>query len=140
MVHSQFLTYLTILDSLAEQWSRPATAIQWIEDRLKNAVVVADHGLGFALDNLKKISHGKAVRELVGRAAIAKGLDAATATTLMKKAGNLYTVRSNLSHAGNTDIPDVQSARNLAELILNQAVLQPSLLNAQRNSNTGATN
>ncbi|KVN19072.1 hypothetical protein WT08_00840 [Burkholderia sp. MSMB1552] len=108
MACSQFLTYLTILDSLAEQWPREAAAIQWIEDRLKDAAVVADRGLGDALRNLKRIYHSKAVRELVGRAAIAKGLDTATTKALMKKAGDLYTVRSQLSHAGNTDIPDVQ--------------------------------
>ncbi|AJY38173.1 hypothetical protein BW21_6368 (plasmid) [Burkholderia humptydooensis] len=137
MARSQFLTYLTILDSLAEQWPREAAAIQWIEDRLKDAVVVADRGLGDALRNLKRISHGKAVRELVGRAAIAKGLDTATTKALMKKAGDLYTVRSQLSHAGNTDIPDVQSARNLAEVVLNQAALQPSLLDVPMDSDAG---
>ncbi|WP_241332428.1 hypothetical protein [Burkholderia cenocepacia] len=31
LARSQFLTYLTILDSLAEQWPRDAAAIEWIE-------------------------------------------------------------------------------------------------------------
>lgn len=132
LARSQFLTYLTILDSLAEQWPRDATAIEWIEERLNDGIVVADRGLGDALQNLKKVSHGKAVRELVGRAGMAKGLDPSRTKALIKKAGELYTVRSNLSHAGNTDTPDVQSARSLVELVLDQAVLQPSLLDVPK--------
>lgn len=102
------------------------------EGRLKDAIVVADRGLGDALKNLKKVSHGKAVRELMGHAGNARGLDCATTKALIKKAGDLYPVRLNLSQAGNTDIPDVHSARNLVELVLDQAVVQPSLLGVPR--------
>lgn len=102
------------------------------EERLKDAIVVADRGLGDAPRNLKKVSHGKAVRELMGPVGIARGLDTATTMALIKKAGDLYTVQSNLSHAGNTDSPDVHSARNLVELVLDQAVVQPSLRDAPR--------
>ncbi|KVE39985.1 hypothetical protein WS68_18610 [Burkholderia sp. TSV86] len=61
-------------------------------------------------------------------------------TGTVQKAGAHYTVRSNLSHAGRTDILDVQPAKELAELVLNQAVLKPSLLDVPRDSGTGATN
>ncbi|QTO20724.1 DEAD/DEAH box helicase family protein [Burkholderia seminalis] len=97
----------TILDSLAPSWSRPPSVVQWIDRRLQDRVVRADTGSGSALRNLKKVSHGKAVRELVERAAKANGLDAQTMAAMKKSAGDLYTVRSNLSHAGNTDVPDV---------------------------------
>lgn len=114
--------------------------IEWIEERLKDSIVIADSGLGNALGNPKEISYGKVVRDLVGRAGIAKGLDTATTKALIKKASEPYAVRSNLSPAGNTEIPDVQSARNLVELVLDQAVLQPTLQDVPKSSTcSGAT-
>ncbi|QKM57630.1 hypothetical protein [Burkholderia glumae] len=125
---SQFLTYLTILDSLAPAWLRPPSARAWVKRRLDDSAVRADASLGSALENLKMVSHGRAVRELVGRAAAAKGLPAQALGTLKRSAGVLYGVRSNLSHAGNTDVPDVETARYLVELVLDQALLDPGIL------------
>ncbi|MBU9426460.1 hypothetical protein [Burkholderia gladioli] len=131
MARSQFLTYLTILDSLAPAWLRPPSAHKWIKRRLQDPAVRADESLKSALENLRKVSHGRAVRELVERAARAKGLPPRAIAAMKKTAGELYGVRSNLSHAGNTDVPDVKTARDLVELVLDQAVLDPSILDVR---------
>ena len=127
---SQFLTYLTILDSLATQWPRDAVAVAWIDDKLKEPVAVNDGPLSSALANLKEVSHGTAVRELVNRAAMAQGLASAEVKLLTKSAGELYRVRSDLSHAGNLATPNVSAARKLAELVLEQAIQHPAILDA----------
>ncbi|WP_257820657.1 hypothetical protein [Burkholderia glumae] len=131
MPRSQFLTYLTILDSLAPTWRRPPSVAKWIDDRFQDPVVRADQALGNALRNLKNVSHGKAVRELVGRAALANGLDTERVKVLKASAGDLYSVRSNLSHAGNTEVPNVKAACDLVALVLEQAVLDASILDVK---------
>ncbi len=125
---SQFLTYLTILDSLAVQWPRDAAAIAWVDEKLKEPVAVNDQALTSALTNLKQVSHGSAVRALVKRAANAAGLDPSAVKDCVASAGDLYSVRSDLSHAGKSVQPDVNAARELAALVLEQAILDPSLL------------
>jgi hypothetical protein len=125
---SQFLTYLTILDSLAVQWPRDAAAIAWVDEKLKEPVAVNDQALTSALTNLKQVSHGSAVRALVKRAANAAGLDPSAVKDCVASAGDLYRVRSHLSHAGKSVRPDVSAARELAALVLEQAILDPSLL------------
>lgn len=92
-----------------------------------------------ALTNLKEISRGKTVGELVRRAAVAKGLDV-TGGGVKGQAGVLYTVRSKLSHTGSSDIPDVQAARGLVELVLDPALLEPSLLDTPTESGATTTN
>lgn len=125
---SQFLAYLTILDSLAKQWPRDAAAIAWVDEKLKEQVAVNDESLSSALANLKEVSHGTAMRALVKRAARAQGLAPAEIKLLTTSAGNLYRVRSNLSHAGNLAAPDVNAARELAALVLEQAIQDPAIL------------
>jgi len=125
---SQFLTYLTILDSLAVQWSRGAAALEWIDQKLKEPVAVDDQALTSALNNLKQVSHGTALRALVKRTASAAGLDPKEVKKYCESAGDLYRVRSNLSHAGNSEAPDVNAARELVVLVLDQAIMDPSLL------------
>ncbi|WP_042298458.1 hypothetical protein [Paraburkholderia bannensis] len=125
---SKFLTYLTILDSLAVQWSRDAAAIAWINEKRKETVAVNDKSLSGALGNLKKVSHGAAVRALVTRAAKAQGYEPEEIENWDKQARDLYKVRSDLSHAGESVILDVSAAQKTAELVLEQAVLDPSLL------------
>lgn len=127
---SQFLTYLTILDSLAEQWPRDAAAIAWVDAKLKEEVAVNDESLSSALQNLKEVSHGTAMRSLVKRAAKAQGLASAEIKSWTTRAGNLYRVRSDLSHAGNSATPDVNAARELAALVLEQAIQDPAILDA----------
>ncbi|WP_105851531.1 hypothetical protein [Burkholderia gladioli] len=131
---SQFLTYLTILDSLAVQWLRDAAAIAWIDERLKDPVVINDQALKSALTNLKQVSHGAAVRALVKRAAKAAGLTPSEANDHAAAAGDLYRVRSDLSHAGKSVKPDVKAAQELAALVLDQAILAPSLLDPPANT------
>ena len=125
---SQFLTYLTILDSLAVQWPRDQAAIEWIDEKLKETVAVNDPALKSALSNLKQVSHGAAVRALVERTAIAAGLVPEVVKELTKSASALYGVRSGLSHAGNSITPDVNAARELVAQVLDQAIMDPSLL------------
>jgi hypothetical protein len=125
---SQFLTYLTILDSLAVQWPRDDAAIAWIDEMLKEPVAVNDQALTSALTNLKQVSHGAAVRALVKRAARAAGLETSAVNERATAAGDLYRVRSDLSHAGKSVNPDVNAARELVALVLDQAIQAPVLL------------
>lgn len=125
---SQFLTYLTILDSLAVRWPREDATIAWIDEKLKETVAINDKALSNALTNLKEVSHGFAVRSLVKRAAKAQGSASAAINAYAKSAGDLYRVRSDLSHAGKSVTPDVNAARELVGLVLDQAILDPSLL------------
>jgi len=127
---SQFLTYLTILDSLAVQWPRDAAAIAWIDEKLEETVAINDQALKSALTNLKQVSHGAAVRALVKRAAKAAGLGPSEVNDHAAAAGELYRVRSDLSHAGKSVKPDVKAAQELVALVLDQAILAPSLLDS----------
>lgn len=127
---SQFLTYLTILDSLAEQWPRDNVAIAWIDEKLMELVAVKDKSLTSALENLKKVSHGTAMRELVKRAASAQGLANDEIESWTMRVGKLYRVRSNLSHAGKLVELDVNGARELVELVLEQAIQNPAILDS----------
>lgn len=137
---SQFLTYLTILDSLAVQWPRDAAAIDWIDEKLKETVAVNDPALASALINLKQVSHGSAVRALVRRAAKAHGSDPAEIKAYAASAGDLYRVRSDLSHAGKSVNPDVNVARELVALVLEQAILESSLLDPPAAKSAEASN
>lgn len=124
---SQFLAKLTILDTLAARAKRDDTAIAWIDKRIAEADAF-DSGLANALGNLKSQSHTNAIKALVKRAVLSQGGSEVDANRLEKDAGRLYSARSNMSHAGYTAEIDLGGATQLARLVLNAAINNPSIL------------
>jgi hypothetical protein len=126
---SIFLSQLTIIDSLARQTNRSKQLRDWIDEKCEEAKVFEDAGLLSALGNLKRVSHGSAVRELVGRAAHAMGEDKTQVEARQNLAQNLYKTRSALSHAGSI-LPEnsVGQARELAALVIDAAIKHPAIL------------
>ena len=59
---SAFLTYLTILDSLADRFERGSRVVAWIEEKIDEAKEFNDQSLISAIGNLKRSSHGSAIR------------------------------------------------------------------------------
>jgi len=125
---SIFLAQLTILDALAERVERPKSIKAWLDEKIMEARALGDLGLISSLANLKQGSHGAAVRSLVARAAMAKGLNAERTKELSDLAGKLYAVRSGLSHAGAAQQLDVAGAQQLVKLVLDAAVANPRVL------------
>lgn len=125
---SIFLAQLTILDSLAERTARPDTIREWLSEKIEEAKAFKDAGILSSLQSLAFGSHGTAVKNLVERAAAAKGLDVGKRSALKKLAGTLYGVRSKLSHAGTGNHLDVQGAQGLAKLVLEAAIEKPEIL------------
>jgi hypothetical protein len=128
---SVFLAQLTILDSLAERKERPAAIKEWLDHKIAEAQSLNDIGLISSLGNLKRGSHGGAVRELVSRAACASGLNPTEQKKMSDLASDLYRVRSSLSHAGGSTNLDIEGARRLVSLVLNAAISNPSVLDAE---------
>jgi hypothetical protein len=84
---SAFLTYLTILDSLAERSERDAGVVAWLEEKIIEAKEFNDQSLITAIGNLKQSSHGLAIRELILRAENALGTDEQETRTRQSRAG-----------------------------------------------------
>jgi hypothetical protein len=127
---SVFLTYLTILDSLAERLDRPSAVTMWIEEKLQEAKRFNDQSLESALGNLKETSHSSAIRELVGRAEKVLGSSPKEVQTQKSRARGLYQLRSRLSHAGGAPIPpqQIDQARLLVRRVVCAALDHPEIL------------
>ncbi|NYH22868.1 hypothetical protein [Paraburkholderia bryophila] len=125
---SLFLAKLTILDALAAHAKRNAVTTAWIDEKLIEAEAFCDAGLSSALRNLKFESHTAAIRALVRRAVLSLGGTEKEAALQATAAGRLYAARSRLSHAGSTVELDLGGATQLARLVLNAVVRNPSIL------------
>jgi hypothetical protein len=127
---SIFLSQLTIIDSLAIRVDRPSCTQFWLDEKIKEAESLKDQGLITSLKNLKQGSHGSAVRGLVGRAVEVKDGNDHNVAEYRKRVGELYQVRSGLSHASGKAMTsqDVEDARRLARLVLESAISNPAIL------------
>lgn len=125
---SIFLAQLTILDSLAVKSEREDATKQWIDEKIQEANKLNDPGLISSLTNLKQGSHGAAVRALVSRAVRAIGGDPTEQSAKSKLAGQLYNVRSALSHAGSGPTLNVRGARELVSIVLKASILDIDVL------------
>lgn len=128
---SKFLTYLTILDSLAVQSRRADDVATWLNAKIEEAKSFKDAGLSGSLGNLKFQSHGAAVRALVERAAAVRQLSQTEATEKVQLAKTLYSLRSALSHAGQAPLLDIRAAQELAALVIDAAMERPSILDVE---------
>ena len=125
-----FLAKMTVLDGLASTAKRGTEVAAWIEQKVEEAEdEFGDQRLSGGLRNLKDESRLHAIRTLVKRAVIALGGSDDEATWQAKVVGNLYSVRSKLSHQGaDFDIENLGLATQLARLVLNAAARTPSIL------------
>lgn len=129
---SLFLAKLTILDALAIRAKRNAAATAWIDQKIVEAGAFEDPGLISALRNLKNESHTASIRTLVKRAVVSLGGSHTEAEQQATAVGKLYAVRSGLSHEGSAVDLDLGGATQLARLVLNAAVRNPSILDVDR--------
>lgn len=127
---SVFLAKLTVLDALAAHAKRNETTAAWIDEKLIEAEAFCDPGLSSALRNLKFESHTAAIRALVRRAVLSLGGTETGAALQATATARLYAARSRLSHAGATVELDLGGATQLARLVLNAVVKNPSILDA----------
>jgi hypothetical protein len=128
---SIFLSWLTIIDSLATRKDRPADICNWLDERIAEAKAKNDDSLLSALGSLKRESHGAAIKNLIERACLAVGENEGDVKARQLSAGHLYGVRSGLSHSGNKtlDPNDVGDAQILARFVLNAAIQHVHILN-----------
>lgn len=129
---SRFLAKLTILDGLAIRAKRTVAIANWIDQKRREAEVFGDPALSSALGGLKMESHTAAIRTLARRAVVSLGGSTAEATRQAKAVGGLYKTRSDLAHESspvNLD-RDLGIATQLTRLVLNAAVSNPAILDA----------
>jgi hypothetical protein len=127
---SIFLSWLTILDSLATRKERPLNICNWLEEKITEAHKLKEPGLASALGNLKHESHSTAIRHLIEVAGRAIGEDQAHMKAQQALATQLYRIRSGLSHSGTTmlDPANVSDACALARFVLDAAIQYPNIL------------
>jgi hypothetical protein len=125
---SLYLAMLTILDALATPAKRRGDAAAWIDRIVGEARSFDDPSLVSAVGNLKRESQTTAIRHLVGRAVRSLGGGETEADRQAHAVGDLYRARSKLSHEGFAVGLDLALATNLARLVINAAVRNPSLL------------
>ncbi|MBN6738812.1 HEPN domain-containing protein [Burkholderia multivorans] len=128
---TKFLTYLTILDSLSVQAVRREATVNWIDAKIREAESLQDPGIAGALENLKRESHTAALKALVARAADFRGLTNKERKERIKSAGELYRIRSKLSHQGSSNLIDLPKARELVAFVLRAAIEKPAILDAE---------
>lgn len=124
---SRFLAKLTILDTLAVNTKRDDPTITWLDEKISE-VKTFDTGLAQAVGNLKYQSHTTAIKALVSRAVRSQGGSVTDAEQQVDNAGRLYKIRSKLSHKGLSTEIDLAGAAQLARLVLNAAINNPSIL------------
>jgi hypothetical protein len=111
---------------------RNAAATAWIDQKIVEAGALDDPGLISALHNLKDESHMTSIRTLVKRAVVSLGGSRTEAERRATTVGTLCAVRSGLSHEGSSVDSDLGGAMQLARLVLNAAVRNPSILDIDR--------
>ncbi|WP_186229663.1 hypothetical protein [Burkholderia gladioli] len=128
-----FLAKMTVLDGLASTQKRGTEVGAWIERKVKEAEgEFGDQRLSGGLRNLKDESRLSAIRGLVKRAVIALGGSDDEAARQAKVVGDLYSVRSKLSHQGTDfDVSHLGAATQLARLVLNAAARNSSILDIE---------
>ena len=127
---SIFLSWLTIIDSLAVRKDRPANICYWLEEKITEAKSKKDDGLLSALRGLKQESHGTAIKNLISRAGQALGENDAQVRARQILVAKLYKTRSGLSHSGNKllDPTELGEARDLARFLVDAAIQHPRIL------------
>lgn len=128
LARTKFLTYMTILDSLAAQANRVESVIKWVDEKITEAKAFRDPALVSALGSLKRESHGTALKNLVSRAATQLNLSPADTDAKVGLVAPLYRTRSNLSHQGGGAACDPVAARALAAFVLRAAIASPAIL------------
>ncbi|KUZ97532.1 hypothetical protein WI40_14745 [Burkholderia ubonensis] len=128
---TKFLTYLTILDSLSVQPARGEAIVNWIKAKILEAEALQDPGIAGALENLKRVSHTAALKALVARAADFRGLTSKERKEKIQRAGELYQLRSKLSHQGGATHIDPAKARELVAFVLRAAIEKPEILDVE---------
>src|SRR5262249_27479732 len=116
---SIFLSWLTIIDSLAIRKDRPANICDWLDKKIAEAKALKDHGLSSALGGLKQESHSTAIRNLISRAGTVMAENQTQVKERQDLALKLYRVRSRLSHKGTEILKggEVGEARDLARFV-----------------------
>lgn len=127
---SIFLSHLTILDSLATRRDRTKNICNWLDEKIVEANKLKESGLASALGNLKRESHGTAIKNLIKRAGEAMEESGAQIEIRQNLAVKLYALRSGLSHSGTQtlDPQNVSDARTLARFVIDAAIKCPSVL------------
>jgi len=139
---SVFLTYLTIVDSLAIRGDRPLNTQEWLAKTIEESLQLNDQGLTTSLCQLKQESHGSAVRELVQRAGSAMGEDISKIKERQQVATKLYRVRSGLSHNRNATLTSthIEDARKLVTFIIDAAIQSPAVLDRVNTAESSTEN
>lgn len=130
LARSIFLSWLTILDSLATRKDRPTAICDWLDEKIKEAKALKDHGLSSALGGLKQESHSAAIQNLIGRAGAAVSENEEQVKERQDLAVKLYKTRSRLSHEGVEILAggEVGEARELARFVVDAAIQHPHIL------------
>jgi hypothetical protein len=130
LARSIFLSWLTILDSLATRKDRPAAICDWLDEKIKEAKALKDHGLSSALGGLKQESHSAAIQNLICRAGAAMSENEEQVKERQDLAVKLYKTRSRLSHEGAEILAggEVGEARELARFVVDAAIQHPHIL------------
>lgn len=130
LARSIFLSWLTILDSLATRKDRPAAICDWLDEKIKEAKALKDHGLSSALGGLKQESHSVAIQNLICRAGAAMSENKEQVKGRQDLAAKLYKTRSRLSHERTEIIAggEAGEARELARFVVDAAIQHPHIL------------
>lgn len=134
LTRSRFLTWMTIIDSLADSCTRPDDICDWLEKKIAEAKRFNDRGLSSALSGLKRESRKTAIRNLVERAARTLGEAEDKIQERLGIADDLYDTRSRLSHTGGKPIPAKQigTSRALCWWILDAVIRFPQIVSQEQ--------
>lgn len=125
---AQFLTYITILESLSLQQSRSNETIEWIDRILLDAEKFNDASLVGALHGLKKVSIRATIEGLIFRSAKQQGKSDAETNSLLKCFKKLYETRSKLTHSGTAEVIDTAAALEIVRIVLDAAIAAPEVV------------
>lgn len=127
---STFLSWLTIIDSLAIRKDRPADICLWLDEKIQEAESKKYESLSSALRGLKRESHGAAIKKLISRASHALGESQTEVKARQDLATKLYSTRSGLSHSATKvlDPNEVGEARDLSRFLVDAAIRHPCIL------------